>query len=63
MLVLDRKIEQTIVIGGNTIVSVLGVDRDGAKLGISAPGDVLIRREELDPENIPHTIHERLEEC
>ncbi len=59
MLVLTRKSEQTILIGENITVALLGIDIDGAKLGISAPGDVIIHREELDPEDIPLMIHER----
>ena len=60
MLVLARKIEQTIVIGGNTIVSVLGVEGDRVKIGIAAPDDVGITREKLGhPGDRPHKPHEK----
>lgn len=47
MLVLTRKIDQGIVIAGNIIVRVLGVERDRVKLGISAPIDIPVLRQEL----------------
>lgn len=47
MLVLTRKVDQGIVISGNIIVRVLGVDRDRVKIGISAPIEVIVLREEL----------------
>ena len=47
MLILTRKIDQGIVIAGNIHVRVLGVDRDRVKIGISAPLDVTILRDEL----------------
>lgn len=47
MLILTRKIDQSIVIQGNITVMVLGVERDRVKLGISAPTDVAVLREEL----------------
>jgi carbon storage regulator len=47
MLILTRKIDQAIVIKGNIFVRVLGVERDRVKLGICAPEEILILREEL----------------
>ncbi len=47
MLILSRKTEQAVVIQGNIVVTVLGVDGDRVKLGISAPPDVIVLREEL----------------
>jgi len=47
MLILTRKIDQGIVIAGNIHVRVLGVDRDRVKIGISAPLEVTILRDEL----------------
>ncbi len=47
MLVLTRKIDQGIVISGNIYVRVLGVERDRVKIGISAPMDVIVLRQEL----------------
>lgn len=47
MLILTRKIDQGIVISGNILVRVLGVERDRVKIGISAPEEVTILRQEL----------------
>lgn len=47
MLILTRKVDQGIVISGNIRVRVLGVDRDRVKIGIEAPLDVTVLRQEL----------------
>lgn len=48
MLVLTRSYEQSIIIGGNIKITVLGIDRRGeVKLGFEAPEEVDIMREEL----------------
>ena len=47
MLVLSRRVGQGIVISGNIFVLVLGLERGRVKIGISAPTEVTIMREEL----------------
>ena len=47
MLVLTRRLEESIVIAGNIIVTVLSVEGEKVKLGIEAPRDVPILRREL----------------
>ena len=47
MLILTRKVDQGIVIQGNILVTVLRVERDRVKLGISAPEEITVLREEL----------------
>jgi len=47
MLILTRKVDQGIVISGNILVRVLGVERDRVKIGISAPLDITVLRQEL----------------
>lgn len=47
MLILTRKIDQSIIISGNITVMILGVERDRVKLGIAAPIEVTVLREEL----------------
>lgn len=54
MLVLSRKIGQRILIG-DAIVEVLQVRGDKIRLGISAPDDVPIVREELVPVVVEET--------
>jgi carbon storage regulator CsrA len=47
MLILTRRIKQEIVISGNIYVRVLGVRRGRVKIGISAPMEVTVLRQEL----------------
>ncbi|MCL1905658.1 MAG: carbon storage regulator CsrA [Clostridiales bacterium] len=47
MLVLSRKINETILIGDDVKVTLLAVDGDKIKLGIDAPRHIKIFREEL----------------
>ena len=47
MLVLTRRKNQSIVIGDQIIVTVLEVKNDQIRLGITAPRDVQVYREEL----------------
>lgn len=47
MLILTRKQDQRLILNDNIIVTVLAVDGDRVKLGISAPPEVTVLREEL----------------
>ena len=47
MLVLSRKINETILIGDDIKITLLGVDGDKIKIGIDAPKAMKIFREEL----------------
>lgn len=47
MLVITRKPEQSIIIGGEVEVLVLGVTKDGVRLGIKAPRSVQVHRREV----------------
>jgi len=47
MLVITRKPEQSIVIGGEVEVFVLGITKDGVRLGIKAPRSVQVHRREV----------------
>ncbi|HLF72505.1 MAG TPA: carbon storage regulator [Dehalococcoidia bacterium] len=62
MLILTRKIDQSIIISGNIQIMVLGVERDRVKLGIAAPAEITVLREELvtdDAENAPSPLRRR----
>ena len=62
MLILTRKIDQSIVIQGNITIMVLGVERDRIKLGIAVPAELSVLREELvdDAQNAPTAIRRRM---
>ena len=47
MLVLSRKTHQRIRLGDAIVVTVIGVGGDRVRLGIEAPSDVRVLREEL----------------
>ena len=47
MLVITRKQEQSIIIGGEVEVIVLCISREGVRLGIKAPRSVQVHRREV----------------
>ncbi|MDD2906111.1 MAG: carbon storage regulator CsrA [Sulfurimonas sp.] len=47
MLVLARKLDESIVIADNIIIKVISIDKGVVKLGIEAPHNVSIMRSEL----------------
>ncbi len=50
MLVLSRKLGEKIVIGDSIVLTVVKIDRNQIRLGIEAPADVAIYREEIAPQ-------------
>jgi carbon storage regulator len=53
MLVLSRKLGEKIFIGDNICITVVDIDRGKIRLGIEAPRDVPIYRQELLPNGAP----------
>jgi carbon storage regulator len=47
MLVLTRRTNESVVIDGRIVVRVLRVDGDGVKLGIEAPAEISVHRQEV----------------
>jgi carbon storage regulator len=47
MLILTRRVGETIVIGDDVIVTVLGIKGNQVRIGINAPKDVSVHREEI----------------
>jgi carbon storage regulator len=47
MLVLTRRIGETLLIGPNIRVTVLGIDGPHVRVGIAAPKTVIVDREEI----------------
>jgi carbon storage regulator len=47
MLILTRRVGETIHIGNDTTVTVLGVKGNQVRVGINAPKEVTVHREEI----------------
>jgi carbon storage regulator len=47
VLVLNRYLDQQIVIGDDIVITVLEIREDRARLGITAPAEVRVDREEI----------------
>lgn len=47
MLILSRRIGETIVIADNITITVLGIQGSQVRLGIQAPAEVSVHREEI----------------
>lgn len=49
MLVLSRRERERIKLGDSIVITVVRVSGDKVRLGIEAPANVLVLRDELDP--------------
>ena len=47
MLILSRRVDETLMIGDEVTVSVLGVKGNQVRIGINAPRNVGVHREEI----------------
>ena len=47
MLILTRRISEAIMIGDDICITVLGIEGNQVKLGIDAPRDIAVHREEI----------------
>ena len=47
MLVLTRRVGETVIVGNDVSVTILGVKGNQIRIGINAPRDVAVHREEI----------------
>jgi len=47
MLILTRRVGETLIIGDNVSVTVLGIKGNQVRIGVNAPKDVSVHREEI----------------
>ena len=47
MLILTRKLDETIKIGDDITIRIVGINRSQVKIGIDAPKNIAVHREEI----------------
>ena len=62
MLILTRRIDESLVIGDDVTITILGIKGNQVRIGVAAPKDVAVHREELSgkPTTVPrggYTAH------
>lgn len=62
MLVLSRRLGETVVIGNDIRITVLGITGAQTRLGIAAPTDIKVHREEVHRRIQEERPHEHEEE-
>ena len=61
MLILSRRVGERLVIGGNVIVTVLGLKGNQVRIGVEAPIEVPVHREEIYQRILKKRAHNQSE--
>ncbi|CAN5868041.1 hypothetical protein BH23PLA1_BH23PLA1_38150 [soil metagenome] len=61
MLVLSRKLGQRFQVGPDIRVTIVKIDKNSVRIGIEAPGDVTVYREEIFPLETAATVEVKAE--
>jgi carbon storage regulator len=59
MLVLARRVGESLVVNDNIVVTVLGVQGDQVRIGVDAPRDIMVFREEIYRKRENHGVRSR----
>ena len=59
MLVLSRKLGQRFQVGHDVRVTIVKIDRNSVRIGIEAPGEITVYREEIVPLEIEAPADEK----
>lgn len=47
MLILTRRVGETLMIGDNVVVTILGINRKHVRIGVTAPRTIPVHRKEI----------------
>ena len=56
MLVLTRKVGEKVLIGDSIVITVVQIDRNKIRIGIEAPDEIPVDREEIREEKIQNRV-------